>query len=65
VWRKRRGNVALQNCDERMQEIETSREEQSSRTLVNPGTLSFPRGPNAVHTTVHVHDARGETAYFE
>lgn len=65
VWRKRRGDIALRSHDERVQDIETKRENRSSRLPVDPDALSYSRGLDAVHAAMHVYDVRGEAACVE
>jgi len=60
LWGKKRGDIQLKTHDDRVQDITLPPEERSSRTPVDPETLSYTIALDAVHAAIHVYEKQGE-----
>lgn len=61
MWRKKSGDVLLRPHSDRVQDINKSRDNRSSRKPVDPDALSFSTALDKVHTAMHVYDVKGAT----
>lgn len=65
LWGKKRGDIQLKDHTDRVQDVTLSKEERSSRTPVDPDSLSFSIALDAVHAAMHVYEKQGEDASID
>lgn len=65
IWGKKRGSIQLKTHNERVQDITLPKEERSSRTPVNPESLSYTIALDAVHAAMHIYEKKGEDAAID
>lgn len=61
MWRKKGDSILLRPHNDRVRNINTKKENRSSRKPVDPEAVTFPVSLDKVHAVMHVYDANGAT----